>query len=153
MLDGGDDVAPRGQLAEVVGVVGAGGGHAVGEDHDGELFGGLEQRHVDLGGDGDAAADGPEEEGQDGAEDEVVHVGELGVALGGDSDGLRDPVVLMAGGARGVGDRVVDGEEHRLDLEGGLVGGLEGDVGDAVRLGERDFDVDGADAVRAAVAW
>ncbi len=160
VLERGDDVAAGGEAAEVGGVVGAGRGHAVRKDHDGEAVRvvvvvaaadtrrHLQQRGVDLGGDLDAAGDGPEEKGEDGADEEVVGVGEARKAGGGEGDGPRDPEMRRGGGAGAVGDGVVEAKEDRLEHVGGLAGGAQGRLGELPGHHERHLDVDGADVVR-----
>lgn len=164
VLEGSDDVAPARELAEVVCVVGPGRGHAVGENDERELLlllllllllrgegvGGQERR-VHLRRDGDAPGQGPEEEGEDGAGDEVVDVGDLGVALGRETDGPGDPGVPRLVAAEPLFGGVVQGQQYRLDLEGRVAGAPEDGVGDAlgwcVAAAERHLDVEGADAV------
>lgn len=108
MLEGGDDGAARREGAEVVGVVGAGGGHAVGEDDDGELGAAGKKRDVDLGGDGDGPGGEPEEECEERAGEDVVGAGEARVSLGCEADGPRDPGERWGGGRGGGGGRVVE---------------------------------------------
>lgn len=107
MLYGGDDDAPAGELAEIVCVVGSGARHAVGEDEEWELavvgvVGGRrrtrrQKRCVYLGGDSDAACDGPEKEGKDWPDQGVVDVRKLGVSSCFQTDRLRDPIVPTMG--------------------------------------------------------
>lgn len=110
VLEGGDDGAVRREGAEVVGVVGAGGGHAVGEDDDGELGAAAagEEGDVGGGGDGDGPGGEPEEECEERAGEEVVGAGEARVSPGREADGPRDPGERRGGGRGGGGGRVVE---------------------------------------------
>lgn len=157
VLDCRDDVAPTGQLAEVIRVVGPRARHAVREDHDGEplrlftITTGAKDGHVDLCGDANPADEQPQRKSEDGPHDEVVHAGDAGVAFGGDAQRPWDPEMLGKFRPGVVRGRVVHCKQNRLDFKRKLPGLFDDGVGDLERFGERDLEIDGPDGVRARV--
>ncbi|KAK4099226.1 carbohydrate esterase family 8 protein [Parathielavia hyrcaniae] len=167
VLEHGDDVAPGGELAGVVGVVVPGRDGAVGEDDDGVPAGGsvtigrhdmlfgfvgtlvfvlgcrhgvAAQGHVHNGRDGDAADNGVDGRCENLVCKPVADVCGSRIPLGSQGDGLRNP-------ARGIVQR----EQDRLQLKGLLVGPLEPGRMYGAGGQHRSLDVDCADGIGARV--